>query len=91
VQHHAAAAHGIVEPVSDLLLTVAAAAPGLGRLLRTGEDADQRRQGAEEDLPAGIVPGLAPLVLRTGRVAGPPKSDVAAWHHSSWTSCTPSG
>ena len=74
VQHHAVPADGLVEPVADTLLTGGAAAPGLGGRLRTGEEPDHRRQRAEDRPPAGLVPGLAPLVLGPRRGAGPSPS-----------------
>ncbi len=80
VQHHAAAADGLVEPVADALFTGGAAGPGLGGWLRTGNEPDDGCQGSEDRSQAGLVPGLAPLVLGTRRSAGsPPAALLFLW------------
>ncbi len=70
VQHDAAPADGIVEPASDALLALGAAAPGLRGPLRPGEEPHQRGEPAEDRLETPLVLGPPALVLRPGGTAG---------------------
>ena len=70
VQYDAAPADGIVEPASDALLALGAAAPGLRGPLRPSEEPYQRGEPTEDRLETSLVLGAPALVLRPGGTAG---------------------